>query len=161
MKISSNFSDLPSQNIWKNLQKTWNIIFVILTCFHFMNFFGEKKSTRCLLKYKVADEKSSSKVAHFHLALWFKKTAHWISLHQKNRQMKAGQNYKYDITKTSGLLQVFPYILRREITKIWRNLHFYLKLLTLLRSVKKYWRFRFIFVTFSEYMNLLITHIWL
>jgi len=31
--------------------------------------------------------------------------------------MKAGQNYKYDITKTSGLLQVFPYILRREITK--------------------------------------------
>ena len=52
--------------------------------------------------------------------------------------MKAGQNNKYDITKTPGLLQVFPYILRREITKIWRNLHFY------------------IFVTFSEYMNLLL-----
>ena len=39
-----------------NLNETCSIIFVIFTCFHLMNFFGEEKFSWLPIKKKVADE---------------------------------------------------------------------------------------------------------
>ena len=74
-----------------------------------------EKFSWLLSKNKVADEKSE----HCNLtrkfvclckfsstADCFKKAARWIFLLQKIRQMKAGQNNKYDITNAWGVVQV-------------------------------------------------------
>ena len=84
-----------------------NIIFVVLTSFH-LTFFWIGKIQRVKTKRLM-------KICHFgagfFLSLCFNKEVRWTFLLQKIRQIKAGQNIKYDIsTKTSGLVQIWQAI---------------------------------------------------
>ena len=121
-------------------------------------FLEKKKSMRCLLNTKWLMKKAGPKwhifIRHFDLRrqrtefFFTKKIVKWKQVKITNMILQRLQ-----------VLQVFPYILRREITKIWRNLHFYLKLLTLLRSVKKkYCEISFHFCDLLRIYEL-ITHI--
>ena len=65
-------------------------IFVILSCFHFTNFFGEEKFRWLPSKNKVADEKTEKE---------FDECAF--------RQMKEGQSSKYNTSTTVGFVQVW------------------------------------------------------
>ena len=97
--------------------KVCNIIFVISTCFHLTNFFGEEKFSWLSSKNKVADEdfhfqrhanvfvKLKCLVLEllFISHLVFRRERAEFFLSKKIRQMKPGQNKKYEITKTSSL----------------------------------------------------------
>ena len=87
-----------------------NIIFVIMTCFHLPFFLDWKNSACFLLKTKWLMKICYFGPASFHQPLCFKKAACWIFLLQKIHQMKAGQNNKYNIKKTSGLVQLWQAI---------------------------------------------------
>ena len=70
-------------------------------------FFGEEKFSLLPSKKKVADENLPLWTSFFlSPTLFFIRQCPEFFFYKKNRQMKAGQNNKYDITKTSGLLEV-------------------------------------------------------
>ena len=83
----------------KNLQVfVIHIMFVILKCIS--NFFVRKNLVRCLLKLKQLMKNWDFEPVSFHQPLCFLKAVNILS-QKLIRQMKAGQNNKYDITKAN------------------------------------------------------------
>ena len=84
----------------------WHIKCFILTCFHLTNVFGTKNSA-LPSKNKDADKYLPLWTSLFSSVTLFLEGSmlNFLPL-RKNHQMKAGQNNKYNITKTSGLTQV-------------------------------------------------------
>jgi len=101
----------------------------------------------------VPEEKSWSKVEHFYQPLYFKKAARWIFLLQKKLSNESRSKlqiwYYKDFRSCTGLFIYSEKGGHKNLTKIFIFTWNYLGV------SKKDWRFRFIFVTFSENMNLL------
>ena len=108
-----------------NLHKTsgvCSIIFVIFWPTFIQQIFlmptknkgAEEKTEHCNLTRKFA----CLWKCKFASTTLFLEAASWIFLLQKIHQMKAGQNNKYDITKTWSLVQVWFWL-----CKIWKNVN--------------------------------------
>ena len=90
----------PSFYLLTNRHKTsslCNIIFVIFTCFHLMNFLEKKNLADCLLKksgwwkHNFLVKCSVLESISFFLSVTLFLDGSWVFLIQKNCQMKAGQ----------------------------------------------------------------------